>query len=75
MSNKWVQLCGDKKQNVKRIAEQIEDLDKIQLGKFSENKNLASHDDKVVNMFKKRKLIQQTTLKSYKVTKGVNFAP
>jgi phenylalanyl-tRNA synthetase alpha chain len=26
-------------------------------------------------MFKKRKLIQQSTLKSYRVTKGENFAP
>ena len=75
MSNKWVQLCGDKKQNVKRVAESIEDLDKVQLGKFNDEKDLDKHDKKLVDMFKKRKLIQQSTLKSYKVTKGANFAP
>lgn len=75
MSNKWVQLCGDKKQNVKRIAEKIDDLDKVQLSKFNDEKNIDSHDKKIVDMFKKRKLIQQSTLKSYKVTKGVNYAP
>ena len=57
------------------MAESIEDLDKVQLGKFSDEKNLDKHDKKLVDMFKKRKLIQQSTLKSYKVTKGANFAP
>ena len=75
MSNKWVQLCGEGKKNVKRVVQDIVDGDKSVLQQFSDNVNLDDHDKKVVDMFKKRKLIQQSTLKSYRVTKGENFAP
>ena len=75
MQNKWIQLCGDKKQNVKRIVKEAQDVDRAQLDEFASKARVDEHDKKVVDMFKKRKLIQQVTQKSYKVTKGVNFAP
>jgi len=27
MKNKWVQMCGDKKEKVKRIMEQVQDAE------------------------------------------------
>ena len=34
MKNKWVQICGEKKENVKRVVEELEDEDQIALLKF-----------------------------------------
>jgi len=34
-----------------------------------------AHDKKMVDQFKKRKLVSVVSQKSYKVTKGVNYAP
>jgi hypothetical protein len=58
-----------------RIAEVLEDQDKELLSKYAENADLEAHDKKVVEQMKKRKLINVVTNKSYRVTKGSNFAP
>ena len=58
MSNKWVQLCGEGKKNVKRVAQDIDDKDRRILRNFNEYADLENYDKKVVDMFKKRKLIQ-----------------
>jgi len=34
MKNKWVQICGEKKENVKRVVEELKDEDQIALLKF-----------------------------------------
>ena len=58
-----------------RIAEILDDQDKELLSNYAENPDLEAHDKKVVEQMKKRKLINVATNKSYKVTKGPNFAP
>ena len=73
MKNKWVKLAGEKKEKVIRIAEEIKDDDKEQLGKFLASAAVESHDKKVVDAFKKRKLLNVVSQKSYKVTKGPNY--
>jgi phenylalanyl-tRNA synthetase alpha chain len=60
---------------VVRIAENLDDQDKDLLSQYRENPDLEAHDKKVVEQMKKRKLINVVTSKSYKVTKGPNFAP
>jgi len=50
------------------------DEDKELLSKYRENSDLEAHDKKIVDQMKKRKLINVVTNKSYKVTKGANFA-
>jgi len=44
------------------------------LNKFLQNPALESHDNKLVESYKKRKHLNIKSVKSYKVTKGVNFA-
>jgi hypothetical protein len=51
----------------------LEDSEKDQLKKYRENPDLEKHDKKEVDQMKKRKLLNQITLKSYRVTKGGNF--
>lgn len=75
MQKKWIQLDGANKNVVVRIAEVLEDQDKDLLSKYSENNDLEAHDKKIVEQMKKRKLINVVSNKSYKVTKGSNFAP
>ncbi len=75
MGRKWVSLDGANKNAVVRVAEVLEDQDKDLLTKYAENNDLEAHDKKVVEQMKKRKLINVVTNKSYKVTKGSNFAP
>ena len=58
-----------------RIAEKLIDDDKELLSKYRENTDLEAHDKKIVDQMKKRKLINVVTNKSYRVTKGTNFAP
>jgi hypothetical protein len=57
MQNKWVKLCGEKKAFVMRIAETIADNDKVQLEAFKSKPNFNDYDPKLVDAFKKRKLI------------------
>lgn len=73
MQRKWVQLDADNKENVKRIAEHIEDSEKDQLLKFVEIPDLESHDKKIIDQLKKRKLVNVVSQKYYKVSKGENF--
>ena len=75
MQRKWIQLDGGNKNAVVRIAENLDDQDKELLSKYAENPDLEAHDKKVVEQMKKRKLINVVSHKSYKVTKGANFAP
>lgn len=75
MQKKWIQLDGANKNVVVRIAEKLVDEDKELLSKYRENSDLEAHDKKIVDQMKKRKLINVVTNKSYRVTKGSNFAP
>ena len=73
MQRKWIQLDPSNKNIVIRIAEALEDSEKEQLRKYRENPDLEKHDKKDVDQMKKRKLLNQISLKSYRVTKGDNF--
>mmetsp|Transcript_7468 Transcript_7468/g.10596 ORF Transcript_7468/g.10596 Transcript_7468/m.10596 type:complete len:83 (+) Transcript_7468:435-683(+) len=75
MKNKWVKIAGDKKEKVVRIAEELKDEDKLQLSTFLSEPSVDGHDKKMVDQFKKRKLISVISQKSYKVTKGANYQP
>ncbi len=72
MKNKWVRLESDKV-SVTRIAQNLIDDEKEQLSAFVANNDLESHDKKVVDALKKRKLLNVITSKSYRVTKGSEF--
>lgn len=74
MSKKWVKLSDDK-QSVVRLVADLTDEDMIQLRAFQENSSVAAHDKKVLDALKKRKLVSVVTNKSYKVTKGSEYAP
>jgi hypothetical protein len=74
MKNKWVRLESDKV-SVTRIAESLIDDEKTQLSAYVDIPDLDSHDKKVVDALKKRKLLDVKVSKSYKVTKGLEFAP
>jgi len=75
MKNKWVKIAGEKKEKVVRIAEELKDEDQSQLKVFVANPAVEAHDKKMVDQFKKRKLINVVSMKSYKVTKGTNYEP
>jgi phenylalanyl-tRNA synthetase alpha chain len=74
MKNKWVRLEADKV-SVTRIAENLQDDEKVQLSAYVSNPDLEAHDKKVVDALKKRKLLNVNSSKSYKVTKGSEFQP
>lgn len=74
MKNKWVKIAEDKNYVV-RIAEKVVDDEKEQLSAFVAKPDLDSHDKKVVEVLKKRKLLNVVSQKSYKVTKGSEFMP
>ena len=75
MKNKWVKIAGAKKELVVRIAEELKDEDKDQLSKFLATPEVEGYDKKQIDLFKKRKLINVVSQKSYKVTKGQNYQP
>ena len=75
MKNKWVKLAGDKKEKVVRTAEELKDAEQDQLNAFVASPEVERHDKKMLDQFKKRKLISIITRKSYKVTKGAQFNP
>ena len=56
MKNKWVKLAEDKN-SVIRIAEKVVDEEKDQLSAFVTDPSLDSHDKKIVEALKKRKLL------------------
>lgn len=72
MKNKWVRLEADKV-TVTRIAESLKDDEKNQLQAFVDQPLADSHDKKIVDQLKKRKLLNVVSHKSYKVTKGAEF--
>ena len=71
MKQKWINKVGDK---FERVAENPEDEDKTNLNKFLNDPNLDNHDKKVVESYNKRKHLNVRTIKSFKVSKGANFA-
>jgi hypothetical protein len=71
MKEKWIKKEGDK---FERIAENPVDIDKTNLNSFILNPHLQAHDSKTVEQYKKRKHLNIKSIKSYKVTKGTNFA-
>lgn len=71
MKQKWIKKEGEL---FERIAENPVDEDKNALQKFIADPVLESHDKKVVEAYKKRKHLNVKSVKSYKVTKGSNFA-
>lgn len=71
MKQKWINKTADK---FERVAENPEDEDKTNLNKFLTDSNLDNHDKKTVESYKKRKHLNVKTIKSFKVSKGANFA-
>ena len=71
LKQKWIKKDGDK---FERIVEKPVDEDQTNLKKFMDNATLEAHDKKTVDAYKKRKHLTVKSLKSYKVTKGENFA-
>lgn len=77
MQKKWVQLCGEKKENIKRIVkdEDMIDEDKDMLLKIAADSDPEKHDKKIVDGLKKRQLLTLQSKKTYRVTKGPNYMP
>ena len=71
MKQKWIKKEGEK---FERIAENPVDEDQTQLNAFLANPTLEAHDKKAVENYKKRKHLNVKNVKSYKVSKGANFA-
>ena len=71
LKQKWIKKDGDK---FERIAQNPVDEDQTNLNKFLQNPSVDAHDKKTLDAYKKRKHLNVKTLKSYKVTKGENFA-
>jgi phenylalanyl-tRNA synthetase alpha subunit len=57
------------------IANKLVDEDKELLSEYRQNSDLEAHDKKMFDQMKKRKLINVVNNKSYRVTKGENYAP
>jgi len=75
MGRKWVKLSDDKA-SVTRIAAELIDEDMISLSEYKNDPDIEHHPDKKkLDMLKKRKLVSVATKKSYKVTKGTEYAP
>ena len=55
MKQKWIQLCGAKKEKVKRQADKVTDDAKNLLLKFKKDDNVGSYDEKVIKDLTKRK--------------------
>lgn len=72
MKNKWIRLESDKV-SVTRIAENLADSERDQLAAFVAQPDYESHDKKLVDGLKKRKLVNLVTSKSYKVSKGSEY--
>jgi phenylalanyl-tRNA synthetase alpha chain len=71
MKEKWLKKDGT---GFERIAENPIDNDQTNLNKFMADTNLAVHDSKVVDQYKKRKHLIVKSIKAYAVTKGANWA-
>lgn len=75
MKKKWIELCGAKKEKVKRVVDQVDDEGVVVLQNFKNNPDESNHEKKLVDELKKKKQITVISNKSYKVTKGKNYAP
>lgn len=71
MKQKWIKKDG---QSFERVAANPVDEDQTNLKKFLDKPSMDVHDKKVVDAYKKRKHLNIKSIKSYKVTKGGNFA-
>jgi phenylalanyl-tRNA synthetase alpha chain len=71
MKQKWIKKDGN---DFVRIVADIKDEDQTKLQGFLANPVLEAHDKKDVDNYKKRKHLNVKSVKSYKVTKGGNFA-
>ena len=74
----WIKLASEKKDKVKKIvrtADKLEDEGRKVLLNFKNNPDESTHEKKLIDEMKKRKLIAVLVTKSYKVTKGENYAP
>lgn len=75
MGRKWVKLSDDKN-SVIRLADELIDEDMISLSEYKKDPDFDHHTDKKkLDMLKKRKLVSVATKKSYKVTRGTEYAP
>jgi phenylalanyl-tRNA synthetase alpha chain len=75
MKNKWVSVCGDKKEKVKRIQAEVQDDDCNQLKAYLNNTSIEAHDKKNLDLMKKRQLLTIVTIKTFKADKGEMFQP
>ena len=70
MKNKWVKKDGDK---IVRVLNEVKDETAHILKEV--DSGVTSISEKILQDFKKRKLVQQITRKSYKISKGPEFKP
>ena len=68
---KWIEVKG---KDITRVAENPVDENQADLVAFQKNPDAAAHDDKKLKEYTKRKHLEVKSIKSYKVTKGPNFA-
>jgi len=71
MKEKWIKKEGEK---FERIAESPVDKDQTNLNQYIKDVNYDAHEKKMVEQYKKRKQLIVKSIKSYKVSKGPNFA-
>ena len=71
MKQKWIKKDGD---NFERIAASPVDEDQANLKRWLENPVYDDKDKKALDQYKKRKHLNIKSVKSYKVTKGPQFA-
>ena len=71
---KWVKYDG-KAKTVTRIKKELKDEVRDVLLAYKKNPNEKEHDKKNITEMGKRKLIKIAVVKSFKVTKGKNYAP
>lgn len=71
MKEKWIKKDGNQYEKI--VAAPV-DKEGQQLKNFLDNPDPDAHDKKQIDNFKKRKQLNVKSNKSYKVTKGPNFA-
>lgn len=70
--NKWIEVKG---KDVKRIAENPVDENKVDLQTYLKNPDVSAHDNKKLKDYVKRKHIKLEKTVSYNVQKGPDYAP
>lgn len=71
MKQKWIKKDGEQ---FERIAENPKDEDQANLQKYLKNPVYNDKEKKALDQYKKRKHLNIKSVKSYKVTKGQQFA-